>query len=306
MKIEVVLTESEIAQEFTEGLEARDLPEKCFYWSPQSVDAWLALARDPLFDGLRQLWATLPEAVKPSLEHFGQAAPVVSFGAGDGSKDRPLLDFLRGSGRDLEYFPVDASQSLLELACAAAEDADMETSGIKADISSPVHLVFASDAAESPKLFLMSGNSLGGFDPLEQIRHLASCLQEGDRLILDAEMHGADTIARYQHPALQRFALAPLAGVGICREDGELRFEQKLDERHQGLFQTRRHFRAERDLPSVASGVAIARGERIAMNFQYTYTPEAFRWLLSERAGLKILQEISSSDGRFRAAVCAR
>lgn len=306
MKIEVVLTESEIAQEFTEGLEARDLPEKCFYWSPHSVDGWLALARDPLYEGLRQLWNEVPEIAKASLGHFGQAAPVISFGAGDGSKDRPLLDFLRSSGRELEYFPVDASQALLELACAASEDADIETTGIKADISSPVHLVFASDAAESPKLFLMSGNSLGSFDPLEQVRHLAQCLQEGDRLILDAEINDDETVSRYQHPVVQRFAFAPLASIGIGPEDGEVRFDQKRDERREGLFQTRRQFRAARDLPAVASGVAVGRGERIAMNFQYTYTAEAFRWLLAEHARLKILQETASPDGRFRVAVCAR
>ncbi|HWB97528.1 MAG TPA: L-histidine N(alpha)-methyltransferase [Bryobacteraceae bacterium] len=306
MKIEVVLTESEIAQEFTESLEARDLPEKCFYWFPHSVDGWLALARDPMYEGLRQLWNAVPEIAKSSLEHLGPIAPVISFGAGDGSKDRPLLDALRASGRDREYFPIDASQSLLELACAAAEDADIETTGIKADISSPVHLVFASDAAESPKVFLMSGNSLGSFDPLEQIRHLAQCLQEGDRLIVDAEINDEGTIARHQQPAVERFAFAPLGSIGISPEDGEVKFDQKRDERRQGLFQTRRHFRALRDLPAVASGVAIARGERIAMNFQYTYTADAFRWLLAEHARLKILQESASADGRFRVAVCAR
>ena len=306
MKIEVVLTESEIAQEFSEGMEARDLPEKCFYWFPTSVNAWLALSRDPLHEGLRQLWGALPESLKASVDHFKQAAPVISFGAGDGSKDRPVLDFLRGSGRELEYLPVDASQSLLELACAAAEDADIETTGIKADISSPVHLVFASDAAEPPKLFLMSGNSLGAFDPLDQIRHLAQCLQEGDRLIVDAEIYDGDAAERFQHPAVQRFTFAPLASAGIRPEDGELRFDQKRDERHEGLYQTRRQFRSDRDLMATAAGVEIARGERIAMNFQYAYTAEAFHWLLAEHARLKILQETVSSDGRFRLAICSR
>ena len=32
MKVEVVLTEADIAQEFVEAMEARDLPEKFFYW----------------------------------------------------------------------------------------------------------------------------------------------------------------------------------------------------------------------------------------------------------------------------------
>ena len=42
MKIEILLTETEIAQEFSESMEARDIPEKFFYWFPLSAQAWLA------------------------------------------------------------------------------------------------------------------------------------------------------------------------------------------------------------------------------------------------------------------------
>jgi hypothetical protein len=42
------------------------------------------------------------------------------------------------------------------------------------------------------------------------------------------------------------------------------------------------------------------------MNFQYTYTVEGFRWLLSEQGGLEILAEHRSPDGRFQTAVCKR
>jgi len=55
---------------------------------------------------------------------------------------------------------VDASQALLEMACAGAEDDDCEALGIKADISSPMHLLLAADVSEAPRLFLMVGNTL--------------------------------------------------------------------------------------------------------------------------------------------------
>jgi hypothetical protein len=42
------------------------------------------------------------------------------------------------------------------------------------------------------------------------------------------------------------------------------------------------------------------------MNFQYAYTPQAFRWLLSEQGGLRILTEHLSPDGRFLTAVCKK
>jgi hypothetical protein len=307
MNIEVFLTEAEIAQEFAESIEARDLPEKFFYWFPRSVRAWLDLSQNSITAGLRQCWETLGEKVSKKIPHPDAAVSVISFGSGDGAKDRGLIKSLERSGRTVKYFPVDASQMLLELACSAAEDAEIETMGIKADISSPMHLVLASDAAESPKIFLMAGNTLGGFDPLDQVRHLAECMHGEDRLIIDGEIFHEAVLARNEEPCVRRFALAPLITVGIQEDDGELRFEHKRDERHSGLHLTTRYFRADNDLTLAVPGEpTLPRGERVFLNFRYTYTPESFRWPLAKHAGLKIVEEVLSADSRSIAAVCSR
>jgi len=306
MNIEVFLTEAEIAQEFVESIEARDLPEKFFYWFPRSVRAWLELAQNSITAGLRQCW----EGLEPGALHLadGDAAiSVVSLGSGDGAKDRTLIASLQRTGRAVKYFPVDASQTLLELASSAAEDAEIETMGIKADISSPMHLVLASDAAESPKIFMMAGNTLGGFDPLDQVRHLAECMHAGDRLIIDGEMSHEAVLARGEDLGVRRFAMAPLATAGIAEEDGELRFEHKRDDRHAGLHLITRFFRADRDLVLALPGEhTLPRGERVLLNFRYAYTADAFRWLLTKHAGLKILQELRGTDGKSILAVCSR
>ena len=307
MKIEVLLTEVEIAQEFSESMEARDIPEKFFYWFPLSAHAWLTLARDPVYEGLQKAWFTIAGRVHRVVEHFGSTVSVISFGAGEGSKDRMILEPLLKNSRDLRYFPVDASQALLEAACSAAEDQEIETLGIKADISSPVHLVLASDASESPKLLLVAGNTLGSFDPLDQIRHVAQCMHAGDRLIIDAEVYDPNSSAKSQSDAMRQFAFAPLASIGVTQEDGEISFEQKRDDRHEGLYMMTRRFHADRDTRATVSGkeIVMERGERVSMNFQYAYTQDAFHWLL-ELAQLKILDEVLSADGRFAVAVCSR
>ena len=149
MKVEVVLSETDIAEEFAEAIQARDLPEKFFFWFPRSAMAWAALSQDAdLYGGLRQTWQELSADIPALVKPFGTRVPVISFGAGDGTRDRVLLGALKGAGFECLYFPVDASQTLLEMACAGADDEDNETVGIKADISSPVHLVYAADAAE--------------------------------------------------------------------------------------------------------------------------------------------------------------
>ena len=304
MIIEVLLTEAEIAHEFAEAMEARDLPEKFFYWTPLSVTAWKTLTTVS-HESLGPTWQALALKAGDLVKSFPGRVPVISFGAGDGSKDRIILKSLLEAGREVKYFPVDASQMMLETACAAAEDEDCEALGIKADISSPVHLTLAADVSEAPRLFLMVGNTLGGFDPLDQIRHVAACMHKGDILILDARIYGSDP---EPSDAQKDFTFAPLASVGIGAMDGELKFAENEDNRRSGLYILTRRFQASRDLTIIASGreIHMERGERIFLNFRYRFTREALRWLIADHGGLRVMGEIPSADGRFVTAICSK
>ena len=310
MKVEVVLTEADITQEFAEAVEARDLPEKFFYWHPRSAEEWTALMENAeLYGGLWLSWKELAGESPALAQHFGSKIPVISFGVGDGKRDRLLMKSLRAAGSECSYFPVDASQSMLEMACAEAEDEDFETVGIKADISSPVHLVYCADAAEPPRLFILSGNTMGSFDPLAEIRYIAQCMKPADRLIIDGELHDAEkTMARRDNAPARRFLWSLLNSVGISGEEGEIRFNQKRDDRHNGLYLITRHFRAEQDLSATVASreIPMQRGEHIGLNFQYTYTPDAFRWLLRDQGGLEIVREFESPDARFLTAICRK
>ena len=308
MKIEVVLTEAEIAQEFIESMQARDLPEKFFYWLPRSVRAWISLVQESGFHvDLNRSWKKVIEKA-PELAPHGKSLAVLSYGAGDGIKDRAIMRSLREAGVEPKYFPVDASQALLELACAGAEDEDFETLGIKADLSSPPHLIFAADAAEGPKLFLMAGGTLSGFDPLGEIRAVAQCMAKGDRLLVDGEFRREDSLARRNHPAVMTCVFSPLAGAGVGEDDGEIRFEEKRDERHAGMYMITRHFRAVHDVRTTVAGeeVVIQKGERVSMNFQYVYAEDTFRWLIERHGGLKILERFPSPEGRFLTVLCEK
>ena len=68
--------------------------------------------------------------------------------------------------------------------------------GVKADISSPMHVVLAADVSEAPRVVPDGGNTLGGFDPLDQIRHIAQCIHKGDILIVDAHLHAGRRSSR--------------------------------------------------------------------------------------------------------------
>ncbi|NDJ10460.1 MAG: hypothetical protein EBY17_04625 [Acidobacteriia bacterium] len=305
MNIEVLLTEAEIAQEFADSLEARDLPEKFFYWTPLSVKRWKELS-ERSEGSLRATWESLAAKAAGLTAPFGAKVPVISLGAGEGLKDRLFLRALVAAGRDVKYFPVDASQTLLEMAVAGAEDDDVEVLGIKADIASHMHLVLAADVSEAPRIFLMVGNTLGGFDPMDQIKQVADVVQKGDILIIDARLR--DGAALPPREEQRRFVFAPLEAAGVTPDDGQVDFAENRDDRLDGLYMVTRRFQAARDLRFQAGGkeVPMARGERILLNFRYMYTAEAFRWLLTEHAGLRVVGEMNSPDGRFITAVCIR
>jgi hypothetical protein len=305
MNIEVLLTEAEIAEEFAESMEARDLPEKFFYWTPLSVRTWKDLS-GASHESLAHTWEALAGKSAELTKSFGARVPVISFGAGDGTKDRKVLKALLTAGRDVKYFPVDASQTLLETACAGAEDDECEVLGLKADISSPMHLLLAADVSEAPRLFFMVGNTLGGFDPLDQLNHVAACMHKGDILIVDARLYEEET--DYPSERQKRFVFAPLASIGISPDDGELKMAENPDERWDGLHLLSRRFQAGRDLTFVAAGreIHVERGERIFLNFRYRFKRESFRSLLVDRAGLKVVGEIPSADGRFITAICVK
>ena len=258
---------------------------------------------------LQDTWRQLAVDAPGLAGHFGGKVPVISFGAGDGARDRQLMAAFKDKGCQCLYFPVDASQAMLETACAGAEDDEFEALGIKADISSPVHLVYAADAAEPPRLFIISGNTMASFDPLAEIRYIAQCMKPEDRLIIDGELYDEQkTMGRRDNPAARKFLMSLLASVGISTDDGEIRFLAKRDERHEGLHLITRHFRAGHDLSATVASqeIPLQRGERIGLNFQYTYTLEAFHWLLTTHGGLEIVKEYRSSDGRFLTAVCKK
>src|SRR6476660_260496 len=106
MKIEALLTEAEISEEFAEAMEARDIPEKFFYWHPLSVRAWLALAQDVAYESRLQSWSLLVDDVEKISSHIDSIVAVISLGAGDGSQDVALLKGLQSVKLDVDYFPV--------------------------------------------------------------------------------------------------------------------------------------------------------------------------------------------------------
>jgi len=300
----VLLTEDRLARDFLAALERRELPEKYFYWFPTSVRAWLNLCGDGAYRNYARSHTLLQAHLADVIAQLPAGeATVISLGAGQGTKDLLVLDQLRASGREPRYFPVDASQSLLEMACAAALEARVPCVGFKADMADPAHMVSVRNLTPTaPRLVMMLGNTLGAFDPAAMARQLAHLLGPEDHLLVDGEIFsGETTLAGYDNPLNRQFAFGPLRGVGLVEpDDGVLRFETSEDDACPGLFRLRKHFVPARDLAVTVAGETVRwqAGQRVEMNWSGKYTHEAFLALLRD-AGLAPVTQHVSADGRF-------
>jgi len=301
--IQALLTENELADDFVASFRARRLAERFFYWFPLSVRAWLALCSDGAYRNFVRSRSLIAQSAR-DLARLTALGPleVLSLGSGQGDKDLLLLDALRENGTRASYVPVDASQALLEMACGGAQGAGFPALGIKADFSRADHLAaLAADPESPPRLVMVVGNTLGAFDPIAEARALRGLLRREDFLIVDGELYaGAQTVAGYDNPLNRRFAWAPLAAVGIGEADGDIVFEDTIDQRLPGLHPLAKHFLARRDVGALLGGesMALRAGERVAMNHSYKYDEAAFLRLLAE-AGLDVRWQRKSDDGRF-------
>ncbi len=303
IRIDSVLTEQALADEFVTSFRARRLDEKFFYWFPLSVRAWLALCSDGAYRNFIRSRSLIAHSRSELARHTPAGdLEVLSLGAGQGDKDVLLLEALREHGRTVRYLPVDASQALLEIACQNAGGGGFPAQGIKADVTRAEHVArLAADQGTPPRLVMMLGNTLGAFDPLAAARVLRDLLRPGDLLLLDGEVYaGADTVAGYDNPLNRRFAWAPLHAVGIGKADGDLRFEVREDARLPGLHPLAKYFAARRDVTAQVGGetLDLQAGERVQMNHSYKYAADTFVRILTD-VGLTPRWRGTSDDGRF-------
>src|SRR5260221_10900325 len=114
MRVEVVLTEADIAQEFAEAVEARDLPEKFFFWFPRSAAAWATLIRDvELYGGLNETGRPIAGEFGALTRAFDRRLPGISFGRRGGLLGQGLIGPIKDAGAECLHFPVYSNHALV-------------------------------------------------------------------------------------------------------------------------------------------------------------------------------------------------
>lgn len=311
IRIRTLLTEQEMASSFLSELRAGNLPERFFYWFPLSVQAWLDICSAGAYKNFTRSFQLISDNAKKIAERINSPKiEVISLGAGQGDKDAMILKELAETGTQVRYSPVDASQSLLEMACSEAERLGVDCRGIKADITDPEHLdiVFKNEKRSIPRLVLLIGNTLGAFDPPNYLKILLEHLSPRDHLLIDGEFHQAKTtMAGYDNPLNRRFAFGPLHGIGIKESDGELIFTNQEDQNLPGLFRLSKYFNPNRNFTVQVSGqnLDLKAHRKISMSHSGKYLPRTFFELFSKENGFQIKGTFNTADDSFSMLLAA-
>lgn len=302
LRLDVLLTESTIADRLRHSLDQRLLPELFFYWFPLSVHAWVRLCQDRRYRNYVRSDTLIQQTATQIVAHLAaRHAEVISLGAGQGTKDLHVVEALVNSGCQVTYRPVDSGQMLLEMACEQARKSGATVHGLKADLTDPSYLAALQSVPQGPpRLVMMVGNTLGAFDPAVMLGRVRTLLREGDVFLIDGELGNDEaTRAGYEHPANRAFALAPLHSIGLTEADGTLVFESSSDVMP-GMHRLEKYFQLHDDRTVQVAGeqLHLKAGDCIHMNHSGKFERHTFLSLFTE-AGFDVSDEYLSDDRRF-------
>ena len=310
--LRVCLTEREIHDRFLQSLARRQLRELFFYWFPSSVLAWLRLCASRRYRNyarsliLCQRAAPWLSAQLPA----SRAIQWISVGCGQGVKEVPFLRAAVRRRLRLAYIPWDASQTLLETACARALPLGVPTLGMKADVEEAAH--WGHLPLRRPgqvRVLSVFGNTLGALGLRRFLDRADGVLARGDWLLMDGELFaGEETLAGYDHPANRAFVTAPLRAVGVTDADGEVQFALRAPDSRWPVGSVRKQFLFRRATTVHVAGqvVRFRRGDRIAMSPSDKYAVDGMTRHLAEDGRFAVADRLLSPDRRFALWLCRK
>jgi L-histidine N-alpha-methyltransferase len=311
-----ISVDADFARHVRDGLSGKNkqLDPRYFYDEPGSR-LFEEICEQPEYYPTRTESSILSEQGSSIVDAAGDGKiALVEFGSGSSTKTRILIREILARQKELHYFPIDISLSMLLEAGKSLED---EFSGLKVR---QVHSDYASgidhiEKAEGRKIILFLGSSIGNFDPDDAVAFLSDVarrmdkddlllvgfdLQKDKEILFRAYNDENGVTARFNHNVLARinrelggeFDLASFdhsAHYNEQRNRIEMHLvskkEQNVRVRHVGQF----HFK---------------KGESIHTESSYKYTPEQIEDL-ALAAGLTVRRHFTDENSWFDLALLA-
>jgi len=208
------------------------------YANPICAQRWLDVCDDPAY-GHEALLKGIEAAAGDLVSALRASGPVtvISLGPGDGSVDERILRGLADGPGVACYCGVDFSFELLRravrrLSTAEGLDGGFPIRAVCADFTGEqVAGIPASDS--SPRLFTLTGFTLGNYREADLLKSIAGLMQPGDHLLLDARLHAFAPLPgdlallavrgglcdSYDLPSVRRFVFGPAEVATLATAD---------------------------------------------------------------------------------------
>jgi uncharacterized SAM-dependent methyltransferase len=310
-----LVSHADLERRLREELTRRRLPDWALYVGDAESESWLDLERDEAFPVARELTDLLEASLGRIAPHLPPKPTVVSIGAGDGRKERLVLEAIR----PLEprgYVPIDISRKMVAAAMDTSADLGVPVTGVVGFCEDLPHL-----AAEwqRPVVLCLLGNNFANYAPGALLGRLAGSLGPADRLLIDShvtpEARAEDPAwreqvqAAYRCEANARFNTAPLVARGAPPDACRFELELRRAETPVGpAWRTHKQVVLERDVRlafGVGGDLDLPAGTTLEMGFTWKYTPRQVVELLAAH-GLPPIETSHGPRGEDLLAVARR
>lgn len=295
--IEVIYSDANLLIDLQADLRTHRLSEKFLYTPPASVSAWLKLCESVQYGNFQKSLRLL----KDSLPTFVATMPegkfnVVSLGPGEGSKDLLLAKALSNAHKLRGYYVVDVSEGFLRISLEKLKNSVATIGGFRADCCVPAQLRSVVSKIPKPRLFIILGTTLGGWELDRFLLDLFTQCEKGDLVLLDGEYFHPEVLQQYDNLDNRSFAFSPLRSLGISESNGELCFDLQKDVAL-GFYYVHKCFVPSQNFQIQLGSLEVAflKGEKLEMSRSYKYDPKGFEALV-KKSGYHLLGKYNAKD----------
>ena len=209
-----LVTHEYLEDQLYHSLERRRMPGYVPFLDDDGVHNWLALNNSARFQLASDLTGFLDQSLPYLAEHFVPELNLVSFGVGDGRKERILLRSLLRIGMP-SYYSIDISSPMIDAALNAVADIQVEKTALVAFFED---LPIINRLWCHPALLCLLGNTFSGYGAEFVLATVRAGLEPADLFLFDCRLAGEDSYRLEETlalPANVRFQTAPLIKRGL-------------------------------------------------------------------------------------------
>lgn len=286
-----------------------------FFYGPKGSELFERICGLPEYYVTRTEEAILEDACPQLGRYLDGDYRFVELGSGSGAKARRVLDVLHEAQREVEYVPIDVSESAAEAADALVRDYPrLRATVVLGTYERGLEEVRAMGGG--PNLVAFFGSSIGNLDAPEAgglLRRISEAAGAGGMLLLGADLEkGADVLepayddsqgvtAMFNKSVLERMN----AELGADFDPGSFAHEARYNGAESRVEMRLRSLRRQRvRIPGAGLDFVLERGEAIHTENSHKYSPARIESMLRS-AGLEPVRAWQDSGSMF-AVVLAR